>query len=201
MTRNFVLASIVGLFASSSAHALVLDFQTHADDFGNPMTEQGFTLTTATSGWAIVSDAWTFTPNPVRNGTIRFLMSGNGNGGSNGGQMTLTDSTSALFSLQSFDSATMFDDNRTNSVVVIGAYGAGGTISQTFGINTVFASKSLSGNWNGLSSVIFRSGTNAGFVTDPGVGLDNIRVNAPVPEPASIAALGLGLAFLKRRRK
>lgn len=199
--RRSTIISTAALFALAAfSRATTLDFETHADDFGNPMFEQGFKLTTATSGWAIVSNAWTFSPPVTQNGTVRFLMSGNGNGGVNGAQMTLTDTTNVPFSIQSFDSAVMFLGT-ANTVDVIGNINGGGTVNASFNINSTFTTFNLSGAWTNLDSVIFRSGTNAAFVTDPGVSLDNIVVNSPVPEPATLAVLGLGVAFLKRRRK
>lgn len=202
MNFKSLIATTALAVVAASSQATLLDFETHPDDFGNPMFEQGFTLTTATSGWAIVSDAWTFSPNPVRNGTVRFLMSGNGNGGVNGGQMTLTDSTNTPFSIQSFDASVMFDTpNNVNTLILIGNINGGGTVTTTVNINTTFQGFTLDASWTNLDSVIFRSGTNAAFVTDPGVGLDNIQVNNPVPEPATLAVIGLGLAALKRRRK
>lgn len=198
-TRIFTLALLT--IGAAASQATVIDFEGHGMDFGNPMFEAGYTFTTATSGWTIATDDWGFSPPPVRNGTTRLLWSGNGNGGTDGGQVTMTQTNGNPFSLASFDASVMFDDGRTNRLIVIGQYSGGGTIENTFSIDTVFAGKTTTGDWTNLESVIFLSGTNADFITDPGVGLDNIGVDV-VPEPASLAAMGLGLAaFLKRRRK
>lgn len=198
-TRIFTLALLT--IGAAASQATVIDFEGHGQDFGNPMFEAGYTFTIATSGWTIATDDWGFSPPPVRNGTTRLLWSGNGNGGTDGGQITMNQTNGNPFSLSSFDASVMFDDGRTNRLIVIGNYNGGGTITDAFSIDTVFAGKSLTGNWTNLDSVIFRSGTNDAFVSDPGVGLDNIAVDV-VPEPASLAAIGLGLAaLLKRRRK
>jgi PEP-CTERM motif len=194
------VTSIAFLMVAASSQATLLDFNSHADDFGDPMFEQGFTLDTAAAGWAIASDAFTFSPPVVQNGTTRFFMSGLGNGSATA-TVVLFDTTLTPFSLQGFDSATMFNDNRTNTVNLVGDINGGGTVTATFNINTAFQSFTLGSGWSNLDRVTFTSGTAAGFVTDPGVSLDNIMVNNPVPEPASLAILGLGVAFLRRRKK
>ncbi len=96
------------------------------------MFENGFKFVANTSGWIIAPDSWSFSPPPTQNGTGRYLWSGNGNGGTGGGRVEMSDQTSALFSLESFDAAVMFNDNRTNTVKVLGNINGGGTISATF---------------------------------------------------------------------
>ena len=91
-------------------------------------------------------------------------------------------------------------------VVVTGNLFGGGTVSRTLDLNGIFDGPggvadfqtfAFDASWTNLSSVVLQ-----GTGGDPGnyFGIDNVVVNA-VPEPGTLTLLGLGSAYLIRRRR
>lgn len=85
--------------------------------------------------------------------------------------------------------------------------GNSNTADVTVGSNS-FVVTTSSGAWQTFSSSFsFASNTSANLVfadrgnDNVGMGIDNVRITSPVPEPATLAALGLGAAALLRRRR
>jgi len=199
LTRVFVLA-----FAAScltvAAQAVVLDFEDVAgDQFGNPIPSGGFSFDFDTRGWGILTNGFS-SFNRVLNGTTTLAFSGDTQRSSGNGFVVFKPQDDSAFSLEGFDSAVFHGPLGNGGIVVTGFYEAGGSTSQTFTITNQWQSFNLNASFVGLDRVEVRDTLAGGFNLIPGVQLDNLRYNA-VPEPATLAALGLGAAALMRRRR
>jgi hypothetical protein len=120
------------------------------------------------------------------------------------------------FSLNSLDYAEFLQDNRVaTSLTITGNLFGGGTVQQIVALDFIrdglggvndFQTTVFDGSWANLVSVEFKgSGSTNG---DDYFALDNIVVNqtAPVPEPTSMALLGIGAGItavgaIRRRRQ
>jgi hypothetical protein len=199
MNRFIWMACVGALCAAPSASALIIDFEGHPDDGAPTIFHQGYTFTFAASGWGVFTDGFVGGGAPyTHNGTTRLVAAGD-NGG-NTGRVTFKPTDDSAFNLVRFDSATFFPDIGNGQIEVIGNIEGGGSVSTTINITPTFTAYNLPGTFVNLDNVVVRTTISGGYRAEPGFSLDNINVSA-VPEPATMAALGLGVAALIRRRR
>jgi hypothetical protein len=190
------VASVL-LGTSSLASATIITFEGHPDDGASPIFEAGYTFTFSAQGWGVFTDGFSGGGAPyTHNGTTRLVMSGEVDGRNCSVVIAPTDGSQ--FSIMSFDSATFFP-GFTGGTVATGNLHGGGTVSATFSLTDTFAHFNLPGSFVNLDSLVFANTLSGGYRQDSGVSLDNLEVG-PVPEPGSLAVLGLALAGLTLRR-
>ncbi len=189
--KNQLLA-IGLLLASNAALATVINFDNTAPadsitPFGTngSYAESGFTLT-ATGNTRLYTFDPVFNPSgaPSQNGTdFGYFV---------GGTQSVSLTAASPFSLQSFNAANL--NSRPAGNLTLTGHVSGGAILSAV-LSTLGGDQwslfSLTG-WNNLTSVDIVAQSDE-------VGLDNITVNAPVPEPSVLWLFMSGLAGLSRR--
>jgi len=199
ISLRMLVLGVSALGVASFASASIIDFEGHPDDGAVTIVSNGFTFDFSAQGWGVFTDGFSGGGAPyTHNGTTRLMMSGDRDGHTT--QVLFKPTDDSAFSLQQLDGATMFPET-AGGMEVIGNLEGGGTVSMSFDLSDSFNTFFLSGAFVNLDSVLVRNLVSGDFRNDSGVSLDNIVVNAPVPEPASIAAIGLGLAAFARRRR
>lgn len=198
MKISRTLFTIILALTSQSSFALLIDFEDQGVAVG--------TQNNLASGVGFVSSGFNFDPGPINTSGLNDLHIHNENGIGDNGSIHLGSHddlvmslTSGVFSIESLSFAGFTTEGDLD---VVGTFMGGGTISNLFtanGIADEYETFMFSGAWNNLTSLSFNYqgiGANGFFV-------DDILVNAAVPEPSIISLFGLGLlglGFAHRRK-
>ncbi|MEO1201165.1 MAG: PEP-CTERM sorting domain-containing protein [Pseudomonadota bacterium] len=184
-----VLTAAALLAAPFAANAVVIDFDPLEEagngfvSLGGTYSEDGFTISAPTLFYA-------------RQGDVRYAGSAGAHARTVNGviEMILSAGGSA-FSVASIDLSILNGNGVSPDVTFEGTLAGGGTVSQTFSVDTFgFVTKTLSG-FNNITSLTWRQGPNDFNAHQ----FDNIVVR--VAEPGTLALLGLGLFGLAAARR
>lgn len=197
MKKNGLVVGALLLGSAMTSQAAVIDFDGLVGASGNgtvisTVVDGGFTFSSPHAH--IINSPSTCSTSCADNGSAVWL----------GGDTTSISMTGNAFTLNSFEAAEAFGNINTPTLLtLVGTFVDTMTISQTFNFDGVFDGTgplndfetfTLSSAWTNLTSLTFSA--NGYF------GLDNVEVNASsVPEPSSIALIGLGLIGLGVSRK
>ncbi len=179
-------AASFALFPASS-YAVIISFEgvgagTTNVNPGAPYSEAGFTFTPSTGESATFNPASTL----IGDASVGSFGFGVGN--------VVTMTGPGVFNLGSLDvGALSFAPGGIADMTITADVFGGGTVSASFlGLSSI-THEVL--NWTNLTDVKFSTTTDAG--------IDNLSTNSSIPEPATLALLGISLAGLgfSRRRK
>jgi hypothetical protein len=188
--KRFILATLLAA-AGFNANAVVMDFNqltgSSLVNRGIHYEEDGFQLDTAAGGIgfnSIHADDYRY------DGSIGFFNR------TADAITTLTKIGGGLFSLDSIDLDSLNGNNQVTVTFI-------GTLLNNSTISTSFSPNSPNGLQTFTFGTAFDNVKSVSWSQDPNYhSFDNINVSAQVPEPGTVAMLGLGLlAFTAARRK
>lgn len=215
------LSAVVGLtilLTAGAANAVVITFDSVPSN-GNTFVEE---TPISTQGFLFGSAHYHLVDDPsisglADNGSAVYIAEEGpkSDGTEFGLDITMSMASGGAFTLNGFSGAELFIDplepfSNADVIMVSGVLAGGGTVSNFFLLDGIidgiggqpdFQSFLLDATFTDLISVTFSGLSN----TAPGGGLalDNFDVTTGVPEPATLAILGLGLVglgFMRRRR-
>ena len=197
--KNFNLKFILALgtiVACQSAFATVITFEslgsggTNSNSVADGYTESGYQFNNLNHvGDAVAFAVWqTGNTNDFNGSTALF-------NNYDSGQTEMTQVGGGGFNVTSIDMSCLYLNNPgAFSVSFTGTRADASTVTNTFTLNTPNSVQTF--NFSGMSNVVKLDWTQS----SPYHQFDNININT-VPEPASLAVLGLGAFALIRRRK
>ncbi|WP_163831134.1 PEP-CTERM sorting domain-containing protein [Spartinivicinus ruber] len=156
-----------------------------------PYTENGFTLTNSLGAMSGSDGIFSATSGDNTNGTDIFGWCS----GCGPLVISLTKDGGGLFDFLSFDSAVLETGIGPNFIDVVGLFPSQPTMTVSITQTETWTTENI--NFIGVSQVNFIFGT--GHLVFPNHAMDNLVLH--VPEPASLALMGLGLLGMGYRRK
>jgi len=185
--KIFALACLAASTLWGTAYATVVNFDSFSSSScTSPLSDGGLTFTNTGS---ICMGVWLGNPNS--NGTPGLILGFSG-------YASITQTGGGAFDLNSFDMAiSWYETAPTSNVNVTAHFNGGGTSTQTLSLIGGLQTYNLS-LANVVQVDVSALSTGGGYWV-----MDNINYNANIPEPASLALLGIGVAGLgaMRRRK
>jgi PEP-CTERM motif len=202
-----VLAGSVG-----SAQAATLTFEDHAVASGttNPtfgdLISGGFFFDSASNQYQLANNSAN-----IDDGSTYLVTQGNIVTGPTTSQVTVSQIGGAPFALTSIDYAKWQGPTVAAATITVTGHRADNTMVMTTlspvgdftpgGLGTDFQTATFGADWTNLASVVLL-GTGATTGSLNYFAVDNVVVaNAPVPEPGTLSLVGLGSAYLIRRRR
>lgn len=213
--------TVLTLSIAPVVHAapVVLDFSNYATTgVHNTVNSGGFDFVAASGPLAVAFNATACSPNCAANGTTALVVGGSNVIPQSIAPMTMSTAVYATFRLTGLDYAELSNNSinawSASSIVLTGTLFGGGTVTQTLmvdglndgpGGNADFETAVLDAFWSTSDLVSLQF---AGFIgpdANRAFQLDNIALDvsrvAPLPEPASLALVGLALAAACQTRR
>lgn len=196
-TITTMLIATAGIAGSAQASIVNLEGVTscYTLDCNNV---QGFDFSFFADGWGVNDDGNNYFNRNGRSASEGLIGARGAFNGTSALSISMTQSGGGAFDLGQLDMATGYSGFAGNATIkVAGSLSGGGLVSEVIEVSSVWNTFFLTG-FTGVTEVVFLTRD-----VVAGVSIDNLNSEGrgTVPEPGSLALIGLGLAGLIERRR